>query len=155
MPGFNLQKGTVRDTGALVVDMEVFGLVGELEVRKALRLQYPVAIVVVKPGLSPEEDGARLLERLARLISPLLRQTDLLAVSASPPVVYVLLIDVLAGDLEIVMTRISDEVDRHQLAGSPDSARLQINLGGGCFPSTATTWRDLVSLSERGTTAPA
>jgi hypothetical protein len=156
VPGDRFKERMELDTGALIVDADTFGLVGELEIRKALRLQYPVALVVITPGASLEGDRPRLLERVARVVSPLVRQTDLVAVSSSrPPALYLLLVDALPGDLEVIMARIADEVHRHQIPGPGDSARIRINLGAACFPSTATTWRDLVLEADRATQAPA
>jgi hypothetical protein len=156
MSEYRLGGETELDSGALVVDIETFWLVGELEIRKALRLQYPVAIVVIKPSFSLEGEERRLLERLARLVSPLVRQTDLVAVSSKrPPALYLLLVDALPGDLEVIMARIGHEVHRHQAPGLWDSERIRINLGAACFPSTATTWRGLVFEADRATSAPA
>jgi hypothetical protein len=151
-----LGKRTELDTGAFVVDMGTFGLVGELEIRKALRLRYPVAVVVIKPTQALEEQGQRFLERVARRVSTLVRQTDLVAVASKrPPALYVLLVDALLSDLEGIMTRISRQVHRHLAAGSGDDEWIRISLGGACFPSTATSWPDLVSQAECGATGPA
>jgi hypothetical protein len=156
MSEYRVGRETELDSGALVVDIETFWLVGELEIRKALRLQYPVATVVIKPGPSLDEEGWRLLERLARLVSPLVRQTDLVAVSSKQPAaLYLLLVDALPGDLEIIMARISHEVHRHQVPGPGDGETIRINLGAACFPSTASSWRELVFEADRATTAPA
>jgi hypothetical protein len=155
MAEYRLGGETELDSRALVVDIETFGLVGELEIRKALRLQYPVAIVAIRAGPSLEGDGRGLTERVARLVSPLIRQTDLVAVSAqSPPALYLLLVDALPGDLETIMARISSEVHRHRFSGPGDSERIRINLGAACFPSTATTWPELLLEADRATRAP-
>jgi hypothetical protein len=147
---------TELDVGALIVDARTFGLVGELEIRKALRLQYPVGIVVIKPWLSPGEDGRRLVERIAGLVSPLVRQTDLIAVSATkPPALHVLLVDALPSDLDTIIARIDHEVHRHQVASPGSRERIRINLGGGCFPSIATTWSELVTRVDGATKSPA
>jgi hypothetical protein len=156
MSEYRLGGKTELDCGAVIVDTETFWLVGELEIRKALRLQYPVATVVIKPSASLEGEGRGLLERVARLVSPLVRQTDLLAISSKrSPALYLLLLDALPGDLEVIMARISHELNRHQVPGSGDSERTRINFGTACFPSTATSWRELILEADRATSAPA
>jgi hypothetical protein len=140
------------DGGAFIVDIETFRLVGELEIRKALRLQYPLALVVVKPGASLEEDGHRLLEGMARLIRALVRQSDLVAfASTRPAALYLLLVDALPGDLELITTRITHEMHLHRLVGPG----VRINFGAASFPNTATTWPDLIREADRAARADA
>jgi GGDEF domain-containing protein len=136
--------------------METFGLVGELEIRKAMRLQYPVAILAITADRSPDGDGRQYIERVARLVTPLVRQTDLVSVSGkTSPALYVLLVDALPGDLDVIMARIGNEVHRHHVSGRTGSELIRINLGAACFPSTATTWRQLVSEADRAARADA
>jgi hypothetical protein len=142
------------ESGAIVVDEETFATVGELEVRKAMRLQYPVSIVAIKPTPGPDEDVRGLLETLVGLVSSLVRETDLITVSSRSAALYVLLVDALPNDLPVVIARISDEVHNHQVAAPVGTERMAISFGCACFPSSAATWRELVSQADRATPAP-
>jgi hypothetical protein len=142
------------ESGAIVVDEKTFATVGELEVRKAMRLQYPVSIVAIKPTPRSGEDVRGLLETLAGLVSNLVRETDLVTVSSRSAALYVLLVDAQPNDLPVVIARISDEVHHHRVAAPGGTEDVTINLGGACFPSGAGTWRELVSQADRATPAP-
>jgi hypothetical protein len=146
---------TGLETGAFVVDEMTFSTVGELEVRKAMRLQYPLSIVAIKPTCPPAGDARRLLETIAGLVGSLIRETDLVTVSSKAPTLYVLLVDALPSDLTVIIARISEEVHRHRLAAPGGTEDVRVNLGGACFPSTAATWRELVSQADRATPASA
>ena len=137
-----------------MVDEETFATVGELEVRKAMRLQYPVSIVAIKPTPRSGEHVRGFLETLVGVVSSLVRETDLVTVSSKSAALYVLLVDALPNDLPVVIARISDEVHHHRVAAPVGTERMAINFGGASFPSSAATWQELVSQADRATPTP-
>lgn len=128
-----------------VVDEDTFDLVTELEIRKAVRLQYYVSLLAIKPDADADEipDAGALAQQLAPIISQQLRGTDLIAISAVSPRLHVLLINAHLDSLSVVIQRLSEEVSRHvfQINGKPRAVNLA--MGGACFPTTAGTRQDL------------
>jgi hypothetical protein len=139
------------ESAAIVVDEDSFILVTELEVRKAIRLQYPVSMLAIYPDV-PDGEGVpepcRLGEQLAGVISRLVRSTDLIGLSASSANLHALLVDVPSEDLPVVIQRISEEVSRHRFRFEDDRKAVTVRVGSACFPTTAVSSHGL--LAEAG-----
>jgi hypothetical protein len=127
-----------------VVDEATFDLVTELEIRKAVRLQYYVSLLAIKPHDDDEiADAATLAEHLAPIISQQLRGTDLIGISADSPQLHVLLINAHLESLSVVIERLSEEIGRHVFQINGKRRALNLSMGGACFPTTAGTRQDL------------
>jgi diguanylate cyclase (GGDEF)-like protein len=139
-----------RHLGSLgtVVDDATFGVIGKLEVRKAVRLQYYVSLLAIKPSLNDYGnvvDPRGLVRRLAPILDRQLRATDLVGIASGVPSLYVLLIDAYLEGLPVVIERLTEEVKTHRfdIEGKRQSVRLTI--GYACFPTTATSWAELMN----------
>lgn len=127
-----------------VVDEATFDLVTELEIRKAVRLQYYVSLLAIKPHDDDEiADAQTLAEHLAPIISQQLRGTDLIGISADSPQLHVLLINAHLESLSVVIERLSEEIGRHVFQINGKRRALNLSMGGACFPTTAGTRQDL------------
>lgn len=106
-----------RQEGA-TVDEETFAFITELEIRKANRLHYFVSILAILPEAEGEGEipgPRRLTEQLARVVSPLIRATDLIRFLASSSTLHVLLVDARLEHLHVVIRRIANEASQHLL----------------------------------------
>jgi hypothetical protein len=147
---------TEAEVGArpMAVDEETFALVAELEVRKALRLQYAVSLLsiqaITRAGGGSLDVG--LPDQLARIVSRLIRSTDLMHPSSGSAYLLLLLVGALSTDLDSVTRRITDEVANHHLLvrGEPTAVRLRI--GSSCFPTTASSSREMLNQAIAGMT---
>jgi len=130
-----------------VVDEDIFDLVTELEIRKAVRLQYYVSLLAIKPDGDTDEiaDAGALAQQLAPIISQQLRGTDLIGLSADSPQLTVLLINAHLDSLSVVIQRLSEEVSRHVFQINGKRRAVNLAMGGACFPTTAGTRQDLFS----------
>lgn len=128
-----------------VVDEDTFDLVTELEIRKAVRLQYYVSLLAIKPDADDDEipDPEALARQLAPIIGQQLRGTDLIGVSAESPQLHVLLINAHLDSLSVVIQRLSEEVGRHVFQINGKRRAVNLSMGGACFPTTAGTRQDL------------
>ena len=125
-----------------IVDGETFACVTELETRQAARLQYAVSMLTIhqsRNGDGADPRGAA--EQLAEVVSPLVRDTDLIEVAPSTGRVRVLLVGGALEDLERIIQRIIAEVSHHRF---DEQHTLTVRIGGSCFPGTAGNSRDLL-----------
>lgn len=139
---------TAMDRGprGTIVDGETFDFIAELEVRKAVRLQYYVSLLAVQPEVEGGEDApdpGALASQLARVISQQIRGTDLVGLTRSVPNIHILLINANLRDLPAVIQRILQEVNRHRFQVNGHSKAARLSVGGSCFPATASTRQDL------------
>jgi hypothetical protein len=139
-----------RDPGprGTVVDENTFTLVTELEVRKAVRLQYYVSLLAIQPD--PEGDAQhpnpdKLARQLAQVISRQVRGTDLICFTSAFPHLHLLLVSTDLPNLPVVIQRITQEVSRHVFQVNGQRKPVALSMGGACFPTTAGTREDLVS----------
>ena len=140
---------TPHDLGShgTVVDEDTFDLVTELEIRKAVRLQYYVSLLAIKPDADDDEipDPEALAQQLAPIISQQLRGTDLIGISPDSPQLHVLLVNAHLDSLTVVIERLSEEVSRHVFQINGKQRGVNLSMGGACFPTTAGTRQDLYS----------
>ncbi len=132
---------------ARIVDEQTFALVAELEMRKAMRLQYYVSLLARAPAAAarPPALAAALAGEVARAIRPELRATDLIGLEPTSPCLYVLLVSAALPALPVVIDRLGVEVARHRFSLGRGDERVRLAIGGACFPSTARDERDLFS----------
>jgi hypothetical protein len=123
---------TPRPEGAHVVDEHLFRFVTSLELKKAPRLQYPLAIVTI---LSTAVESAA---PMARRMSSALRRSDLVGLNPSVPGVRLLLIDVGIEELEPVIRRVNEELADFSPVG----------FGTACFPATGSTLEELLTQAD-------
>ena len=130
-----------------VVDEDTFDLVTELEIRKAVRLQYYVSLLAIRPDGGTDElpNAEALAQQLAPILSQQLRGTDLIGLSGDSPQLHVLLINAHLDSLSVVIQRLSEEVSRHVFQINGKRRALNLAMGGSCFPTTAGTRQDLFS----------
>lgn len=132
--------GTAR-TPPNLVDEEVFRLLLDLEVQKAMRLRYCVAVVLVEidaeDGHAPEDREA-VVRRLAELATRQLRATDVVA-TLSPSSIALLLIDAETPALPRILDRAAQPWEEGRLGLAGRDWRVRWSAGGGCYPQTATT----------------
>src|SRR5262249_19602918 len=132
--------------GAIIVDEPMLTFLTELEVQKALRLQYPVSLVVLAAEPAdrrPVLDPARLAQRLAEVLSSVMRRTDSVAPSPSSVLVQILLVDSNEGNVAGIAERLRHELGRHQFDLDGEVAGVVPRMGSACFPSTAATAAEL------------
>ncbi len=133
---------------ALIVGEETFAAVTELEIRKAVRLQYPVsvlALLLVQRGEGQVLNPRHLAEQLVGVVRGVIRSTDLIRLSASSADLHVLFVDAHLEHLSVVCERITEEVSRHQFQLDGEPVAVTLSVGGACFPATASTSPDLLA----------
>ncbi len=134
----------------LIVNDDSFALVTELELRKAIRLHYPISMLAVLPGPKGRSKTLypRLTGQLAGVIGPVIRGTDLIHLPAAEPSLHVLLVDAPFDQLDGIIQRITEEVGRHTFQLNDERKAVRLSLGGACFPTTASTLQDLLAQAE-------
>jgi hypothetical protein len=135
------------DNHGTVVGEDIFAFVTELEIRKAVRLQYYVSLLAIDvvDEIDRTEDLRSLTDQVASVISEQLRGTDLIGVSAAGPSLQVLLVNAHLDSLSVVIQRITEEVSRHVFQVNGHLTPVQLIVGGSCFPTTACTRQELVT----------
>src|SRR5438093_3628762 len=139
-----------------IVDGETFACVTELQMRQAARLQYAVSMLTIHQSgngyVADPGDGA---QELAEVVSPLIRDTDLIEAVPAAGTVRVLLVGGELEDIDIIIRRIITEVSHHRF---DERHALVVRIGGSCFPATAGNSRDLKrqadTLAEEARRAP-
>jgi hypothetical protein len=131
-----------------VVDEKTFAFVTELEIRKAVRLQYYVSLLAIDLTATESEriDDLRSVgEQVAAVISEQLRETDLIGLAPTSPALHLLLVNAHLDSLPLVVQRITEEVSRHVFQVDGHARTIQLTVGGSCFPTTASTREELVN----------
>jgi hypothetical protein len=118
--------------GAHIVDNDVFGLLVDMEIRKAQRLRYWVSLICVDVEPETAVSDAVPSGAAARMVAPVIRSTDAV-VARDPSTVALLLIDAEASNLPTILQRLKAA----GLETVPWSA------GGACYPQTATSAQEL------------
>ncbi len=129
-------------SNAYVVDERLFKFVLEMEVRKALRIQYPLLLLTIvrqtpaTRGSAGFADVGSIVEPLSRVI----RAGDLIGLVPTGPALRVLLVGAYLEDADGVIERIREEFPRE----------TTLRFGVACFPGTATTVEELLSRADLG-----
>lgn len=133
-----------HDPGASLIDEELLAFITELEVRKAIRLQYYVSLLGIEPDVRAEaQEPAVIARQLAELIRAELRGTDLIALEESPSRLHVLLVNAHLYNLPAIIERIIGQVSRHRFEVDDKAQALGLSIGGACFPTSARGREDL------------
>jgi GGDEF domain-containing protein len=125
------------------LDEELFTFILDLEIHKATRLQYCVSVFCLTPDIPPHEIDAALLHRLVEVAVRQLRTTDV-AASLAPSCVTFLLVDAEVRNLPKILQRLREELELHPFTVSGQVRHVTVRAGGGCYPQTATSGRELL-----------
>ena len=126
-----------------IVDENVFKFVLEMEVRKALRIQYPLVLLTIVRLTPPAATGSAGLADLGSITEPLsriIRGGDLIGLVPGSRALRVLLVGAYLDDAEGVIERIRAEVP----------LETTLRFGVACFPGTATTVEELLGRADVG-----
>ena len=115
-----------------VLNPETFEFVLDNELKRAVRSQNFVTLVLIQPRAgdrpSVEGDRASVVAEIARLVDPELRETDLLAVDADA--VWMVLLDADLQNSTRVIERVTSRLEHYQFTVPPD-----IDVGAACCPT--------------------
>jgi len=128
---------------AYVVDEQLFKFVLKMEVRKALRIQYPSSVLTVVRQMPPATTRSARLADVGSIVEPLsriIRGGDLIGLVPTGPALRVLLVGAFLEDADGVIERIREEFPRE----------ATLRFGVGCFPGTATTVEELLGRADAG-----
>lgn len=109
-----------------VLNQETFEFVLANELKRAVRSQNYVTLVMIQPRA---EDHANAVEEIARLVNPELRETDLLA--ADPETVWMVLLDADLQNSSRVIDRVMSRLEHYQFTVPLDD----IDVGAACCPT--------------------
>jgi len=123
---------SLQPEGAQVVDEHLFRFVASLEVKKAPRLQYPLAIMTLR---SASVESA---EPMARRLSSAVRSSDLVGLNPSGPGVRLLLIAVGPEELEPIIRRVNETL----------ADLSPVGFGAACLPATGTSLEELLTQAD-------
>ncbi len=116
-----------------LVDQGLFQFILNREIHTATRLQYPLSLLCLTPDRPLGAAPSASLSRLATLFVSQLRATDLAArLDASG--VALLLVDAETRTLPRILERLKGGLE----------GLVTLSGGGGCYPQTATTGRELL-----------
>jgi len=109
-----------------VLNQETFDFVLANELKRAVRSQNYVTLVMIQPRV--DEHGASAVEEIARLINPELRETDLLAVAEQA--VWMVLLDADLQNSTHVIERVMARLEHYHF-----TVPLDIDVGAACCPT--------------------
>jgi GGDEF domain-containing protein len=144
------------DPRAPLVDVDTFTLVTELELRRAIRLQYYVSLLVLQADFDHEAAIAErvvLHQTIAEVIRDQIRSTDVVSVMPSTPRLEVLLVSTYLDNLPAIIERIATAASTRALELEGRIARMTLSIGGACFPTTARERTELFQQAESLSTA--
>ena len=124
------------------MDERLFSFLLHHEVRTATRLQYPLSILCLSPDLGSTETPPALTNRLARAAIRHVRATDVASI-LPPTSIALLLIDAEATNLRGILQRLRHAMPL-ALAEIGRQRHFTLSAGGGCYPQTATTAKELL-----------
>ncbi len=130
----------------MIVDEQTLVLLTDLEVRKAVRLQYYVSLLAVQAefeGFTPLPETQEVPWQIADVMSREIRNTDAIRIRQAWPHLHVLLVSAPLYNLPIIIERLVRAVNRHPFAISDTSQPVSLAIGGACFPTTARGLEDL------------
>jgi hypothetical protein len=130
------------DGHAYVVEEDLFSFMTEIEIRKSLRLQYPLSVVTILATPAVGEGsrlGDSLAESMAQAVQRAVRRSDLITRLSGAPGIRLLLVEALLPGADIVLQRIRDLI--------PQMVRLDV--GTACFPATASGAAELLAQADR------
>jgi hypothetical protein len=125
-----------------LVEKALFDFLVNLEVHKAARMQYPISVLCLGADLPETTAVQAWKDDLAQLSVHELRATDV-AGSIEPSVAAFLLIGAETQHLPGIVARLSSIVGARAERES-GTTRLTLSAGGGCYPHTATSGKELL-----------
>lgn len=126
-----------------VIEEQLFRFLVDLEVVKAQRLQYCVAVIAVAPDLPPAEAAALSLPRVLAALVRRTRATDVITRLASGSFAL-LLVDAEPAALGPILGRLRDELGTAAAAGA---VAPTWSAGAACYPKSAGSPAELLRLS--------
>jgi len=123
------------------VEEDLFRFLLDLEIQKAIRLQYCFSVVCMTPDLRPDEVHLAFMKRVAEMATRQLRATDAVTTFSSSSI-GLLLIDADIRSLPRIHKRVKEELETHPLTTGGGERRLTWSAGGSCYPQTTTSARD-------------
>lgn len=120
------------------VEENLFRFLLDLEVQKALRLQYPISVVCMAPDLRPGEVDQSFTNRVAEMALRRIRATDVVTTLPQSSI-GLLLIDAETWALSRIHQRVKEELEAHPLIVRGREVHVTWSAGGGCYPQTATS----------------
>lgn len=126
-----------------LVEENLFKFLLDLEVQKAMRLQYPVSVICMAPDLKPGQVDPSFTKHVAEMALRRIRVTDVVT-TLSQSSIGVLLIDAETWTLPIIHQRVKEELEAHPLTAGGRERHVTWSAGGGCYPQTATSGRYLL-----------
>ena len=125
-----------------MVEKALFDFLVDLEVHKAARLQYPISVLCLGADLPETKAAQAWRDDLAELTVHELRATDV-AANLDTSVAAFLLIGAETQHLPGIVARLSSTMEAPTGRGSATTG-VTLSAGGGCYPQTATSGRELL-----------
>ena len=128
-------------TCALPIYDRVFRLVLEMEMSKALRLQYMYSVLTIvrEPARGPSTaNGLSDADSMAAVVSRVTQASDLIGLVPNAPAVRILLVDTHLDDVSGVIERVRAEF----------SPEVTLSFGASCFPTTGSTTAELLRRAD-------
>jgi len=131
------------------VDESFFRILLNLEIQKAMRLQYCVSVVFMSIEASENGHGngnggdPALARHLAEMAMSHLRATDVVTTLAKTSL-GLLLVDAETRSLPRILNRATEAWEDRAVSFEGRELRLKWSAGGGCYPQTATSVKGLV-----------
>jgi GGDEF domain-containing protein len=132
-----------RNSNAFVLDDDTFTLIAELEVRKAVRLQYFVSLLAIHPDVDGGPVPEDVYQQVAEIVRTEVRGTDVIGLLRSTGLLHILLTNAPLADLAAIIERITRAVSRHVFRIDDQRMPVTLSTGGACFPTTARGRDDL------------
>jgi GGDEF domain-containing protein len=139
------------DPRAPFVDPDTFMLVVELELRRAIRLQYYVSLLALQADVEQSAelaDRAALHREVAETIRDQIRSTDVVSVMPSSHLLEVVLVSTYLDNLPAIIDRIAIAASAQAGDAEGSMSRMTLSIGGACFPTTARERAELVHQAE-------
>jgi hypothetical protein len=124
-----------------VVEEHLFRLVVELELRKALRIQYAFSVLTIVrqlPQGMTVSPGAVDVSSIVGPTSRVIRAADLIGLVPTSPAVRILLVGAYIDEVDLVIQRIRAEIP----------PEVPLRFGVSCFPATDTTAAGLLGRAD-------
>jgi hypothetical protein len=126
----------------LVLPEEFFKLLIDLELRKAVRLQYCFSLVCMTPDRKPADLGFAVASEMAERAVRRLRAMDAVTIFSRHSL-GVLLIDAEPAALPRIIHRITEDLEADSASPGLDW-RSTWSVGGSCYPQTARNRSELL-----------
>jgi GGDEF domain-containing protein len=136
------QQGNALRRLRNLVREPLFRYLLDLEVEKAIRLQYCVSVVCLTPDLPEGAVDPALTRHVVRVAMTRLRRTDLATILAGDGAAL-LLIDADTRALPGILDRTANLMEAGGRRFARGDLQVSVSAGGGCYPETATGGTEL------------